>query len=1188
MERDSSDEALNVVQEKDLTTFEEITEYKALLLGSTFFPGGLENLTAGKFAATRDDDERNRTANAEAALRKLTAILDRYQEQNYLLDPYLEAIVGPPVRALQQCTFQSLKGGEASSQIFDDVQRLARLLYHYTKVRGYKTILHFFPHTVDDLVPTLGLLESTIDGQIKSTWKVRYVLLLWLSLICMIPFDLAKFDKGSSTSSNTTMARIEHVGKHYLNSPGKERDAASIMLGKLYQRRDVDEEHLRNFLRWSRTSILPPSSPSTFLVTGILQTWCTIVKIASVEALLPLIEAIRSLLTLYSSDEEEAADASGGSEFVMATSLRDNSIVNKFKAKMACRLGLKILKPRKRANVLPPAMLMFGTESQERAVEKDFGEEDVPEEVDRYIALLIDALQDKDTIVRYSAAKGISRICSRLPNTFIEQIGDEITGLFAINVANIMSAKEDLSNVSEFTWQGCCIALAELARRGLLSAETLGEKMPWIERSLLFDIRRGAHSVGSGVRDAACYVLWALARAHDAEAIRPFAKSISEKLVCVALLDREISLRRAASAAYQECVGRLNLFAHGIDVIRKTDFYAVGVRRNAFLHCLPQVAEHIEYRHAIVEHLLNTTIVHWDASMRELGAQALARVVRLDFSMLIKHVSERLIAMSSIRDPFTVHGALLSLAEIGEDCRHSLSPEAALFRQKAFGTLKSVVKPGPRASGTNLVLRAACQLIASCSSADSLATGSNSWKTFVDLTLDRQEEECHFAAAKAIVAVSQLQDQTKRIRSTIQGWKRLNIAQSQSNAKVLGSYSFLQYGEALQETITFLISLVEGSSPTKSANVETRRNAYQSLADIFVNLSDRWSHSLDVETVQQIWKCLLGGMEDYSNDARGDVGSWIRIACMQSFQRIIETLTKYPCPERVYLSQSICDAICAALAKQMTERIDSVRTEARKDFLFVTRSVAGTSTHIAVPYKEKLNALFPPEQDEQLSDLSYLYGKIVPLLSIVPLRAELLKGIVLGIGPQRETVNRDLVKSLTAFLSQSEADQYDTSDIVKDLTALALANVRSNRLFVPCIQAFNVLIEEGIIDDRISESGKELKCITRMLDMATRSVNVVKSIPRLLASVQFTTNLLCITSLQSGVITNKLKNFLLHPFPIIRSTSAELIYVQGQNHLDNFTQEAEDTLLSTEWAQASISELQPIVDELIRSLSLES
>lgn len=33
------------------------------------------------------------------------------------------------------------------------------------------------------------------------------------------------------------------------------------------------------------------------------------------------------------------------------------------------------------------------------------------------------------------------------------------------------------------------------------------------------------------------------------------------------------------------------LFPHGIDVLRKTDFYAVSVRRNAFTVAAPQVAE---------------------------------------------------------------------------------------------------------------------------------------------------------------------------------------------------------------------------------------------------------------------------------------------------------------------------------------------------------------------------------------------------------------------------------------------------------------------------------------------------------------------------------------------------------------------------------------------------------------------
>jgi hypothetical protein len=75
--------------------------------------------------------------------------------------------------------------------------------------------------------------------------------------------------------------------------------------------------------------------------------------------------------------------------------------------------------------------------------------------------------------------------------------------------------------------------------------------------ALLFDIRKGAHSVGSSVRDAASYVLWALARSQDATGMGPHALALAQRLVAVSLYDREIHIRRAASAAFQENVGRL-------------------------------------------------------------------------------------------------------------------------------------------------------------------------------------------------------------------------------------------------------------------------------------------------------------------------------------------------------------------------------------------------------------------------------------------------------------------------------------------------------------------------------------------------------------------------------------------------------------------------------------------------------
>ena len=33
-----------------------------------------------------------------------------------------------------------------------------------------------------------------------QTWETRYILLLWLSIIVMIPFELSRFDGGVSTA----------------------------------------------------------------------------------------------------------------------------------------------------------------------------------------------------------------------------------------------------------------------------------------------------------------------------------------------------------------------------------------------------------------------------------------------------------------------------------------------------------------------------------------------------------------------------------------------------------------------------------------------------------------------------------------------------------------------------------------------------------------------------------------------------------------------------------------------------------------------------------------------------------------------------------------------------------------------------------------------------------------------------
>ena len=46
-----------------------------------------------------------------------------------------------------------------------------------------------------------------------------------------------------------------------------------------------------------------------------------------------------------------------------------------------------------------------------------------------------------------------------------------------------------------------------------------------------------------------------------------------------------------------------------------------GNRVNAYLHVAPQVAAFVEYRYALMEHLLHVKLVHWDRDVRELAAK---------------------------------------------------------------------------------------------------------------------------------------------------------------------------------------------------------------------------------------------------------------------------------------------------------------------------------------------------------------------------------------------------------------------------------------------------------------------------------------------------------------------------------------------------------------------------------------
>ena len=170
--------------------------------------------------------------------------------------------------------------------------------------------------------------------------------------------------------------------------------------------------------------------------------------------------------------------------------------------------------------------------------EEFIDEEKIPYEIEDIIEQMFTALKDKDTIVRWSAAKGVGRIANRLSKDMAEDVFTTLADMFEF-------AEDDSA------WHGACLAIAELGRRGLLLPKQLEHVVPIVLRALIFDKQLGNHSLGRNVRDAACYVCWALARAFEPEDLKPYVNRIAGALLVVTVFDREINCRRAASAAFQ-------------------------------------------------------------------------------------------------------------------------------------------------------------------------------------------------------------------------------------------------------------------------------------------------------------------------------------------------------------------------------------------------------------------------------------------------------------------------------------------------------------------------------------------------------------------------------------------------------------------------------------------------------------
>lgn len=934
---------------------------------------------------------------------------------------------------------------------------VCKLIYTFCKIRGEKVIVNFLNVETRYLELLLSAIEESerhldSDGVVLQwTWEERYVVLLWLSHLMFAPFDLATISSvymhdvdlagvpGFLWPFNppSITVRILPLATKYLASPGKERDAAKTLLVRMAMRRDMQKLGiLQALIDWALFSLQPSLQDSDSVGNhGSIQ--------EPNQDPYTFIGVLAFLAGVLSSADVSEIEQYSAKVFytVNATMCSEDGTSHILNSAIAKKTAIKVMRSIAVSKLTREGRDMSGVQL-----------------VETTIGYLLRSLSDKDTPVRFAASKALGAITLKLPKDMASQVVTAVLQALREHVrvvdqasnsnsSNWQPPKKDLTSVDPLQWHGLMLTLSHLLYRRSPPPESLGDILQALLLGLSFEQRSATGvSVGSNVRDAACFGVWAVARRYSTKELLAVDHELLEgarcesssgsilqllatHLVVTACLDPAGNIRRGSSAALQELIGRHpDTVEKGIAIVQTVDYHAVALRSRAMQDvALAATKLHSQYGVTILEAVLgwrglgdaNERVRRYAGASYGAITAELARMTSSS-SEVISESFDRIASSIRILQPRQVeerHGLLLAFASVmdqlpqiveysqGQNDQQRLAPviqrmlselewnleftEATVFRRpdliaEAASRLFTSSLPVFQASYLGLdaitpadFVPAPCLLSLLKTSATSnavsrLAGGSGSkdfppaWVNellpkILNSFLLRTEQTVVDAASQAAVALLLFLKPVQR-DELIQNWASVVL-----NAPRGGSIK------------GHLMALTRSYAVVSMSHEEARNGASEIIPN---TLLQYWAKEITVDARVWILESLVEGdvlrcniqtllgliseaLEDYTTDARGDVGSHVRLHAIQATKYLWALMADPETTPAEVTSHAAASSLLLPITRLGAEKLDKVRPEAQSALALALCSEYVTPSHLNPRRNRKLTSVQLIERSEE-------------------------------------------------------------------------------------------------------------------------------------------------------------------------------------------------------------------------------